>query len=88
MQDQLGPTEFWDGPMAGPLVRKTKVLRVIEDATFTVLTMQFPATPATTGAADPTDISYPATMEIRDVASFQLLTGSIQVIYAQGLPSL
>lgn len=85
MQEQLGPTEFWDGAMGASVVRPVKVLRVMEDATFTVLTMQFPATPATAGAADPVDLSYPATTELRDVASFQLATGSIQVIYNRGL---
>lgn len=88
MQDQLGPVEFWDGAMASPVVRKVKVLKILENAAFTVLTMQFPATPATTGAADPADLAFPATLEIRDVASFQLASGSIQVIYSQGLPSL
>lgn len=88
MQDELGPVEFWDGPMAAVVTRKVKLLKVLEDATFTSLTMQFPATPATTGAANPSAIAFPALAEIRDVASFRLLTGSIQVIYSQGLPSL
>jgi hypothetical protein len=87
MQDQLGPTEFWDGAMAAVVTRKTKVIKVVEQATFTTLTMQFPATPATTGAANPNALTYPAQAEIRDVASFRLATGSIQAIYAQGEPS-
>jgi hypothetical protein len=62
-------------------------LKVVEDAVFSVLTMQFPATPATTGAADPVTMNYPALIELRDVASFKLASGSIQVIYAQGKPS-
>lgn len=81
MQDQLGPTEFWDGPMGAVVARKTKLIKVVETATFTTLTMQFPATPATAGAADPNALTYPALAEIRDVASFRLLTGSIQAIY-------
>jgi hypothetical protein len=84
MQDQLGPTEFWDGAMSAVVTRKTKVIKVIEDAAFTTLTMQFPATPATTGAANPNALSFPALAEIRDVASFRLASGSIQVIYAAG----
>lgn len=87
MQDQLGPVEFWNGPMGAVVVRKTKVINVLADATFTTLTMQFSATPATAGAANPSALTFPALAEIRDVASFRLLTGSIQTIYAQGLPS-
>lgn len=88
MQNQLGPVEFWDGPMGAVVTRKTKVIKVMEEATFTTLTMQFPATPATSGAANPNALTYPALAEIRDVASFRLLTGSIQVIYSQGLPNI
>lgn len=91
MQEYLGPTEFWDGAMADPVVRKTKVIKIVESSTFTVLEMQFPNTPATTGAADAvalSSVTFPATFEIRDVASFQLATGSIQAIYSQGQPSL
>lgn len=80
-QQYVGPIEYFDGPMASAVARKVKVIRVIEDAAFTILTMQFPGTPATTGAADPADLTFPATFEIWDVASFQLLTGSIQVVY-------
>lgn len=87
MQDELGPVEFWDGPMAAVVTRKVKLIKVVETATFTTLTMQFPATPATTGAANPNALTYPSLAEIRDVASFRLLTGSIHVIYSQGQPS-
>lgn len=84
-EDQLGPVEFWDG--TSPLVkRKVKVLKIVETATFASLTMQFPATPATGGAADPSALSFPAFFEIRDVKSFQLASGSIQCIYEYGLP--
>lgn len=86
MQDELGPVEFWDGPMGAVVTRKVKLLKVVEEATFTSLTMQFPATPATAGAANPSTMTFPALAEIRDVASFRLLTGSIQVIYSQGKP--
>lgn len=88
MQDKLGPVEFWKGAMAAVITRKTKVIIVMETAVFTTLTMQFPATPATTGAVNPSTLTFPALAEIRDVASFRLLSGSIQTIYSQGLPSL
>lgn len=80
-QQYRGPIEYFDGAMAAAVVRKVKVIRVIEEATFTSLTMQFPSTPATAGAANPSAISFPALMEIWDVAAFRLLTGSIQVVY-------
>jgi hypothetical protein len=85
-EDQLGPSEFWDGAMGSPLVRKVKVLKVVENAVFTSLVMQFPATPATTGAANPNALTFPAFFELRDVKSFQLASGSVQAIYAYGLP--
>lgn len=78
---QVGPIEFFDGAMASPVVRKTKVIRVVENAVFSELVMQFPTTPATSGAADPANITFPAMFEIWDVASFELASGSIQVVY-------
>lgn len=79
-QQYVGPIEYFDGTSI-EVVRKVKVIRVIEDAVFTTLVMQFPTTPATSGASDPADISFPATFEIWDVASFELASGSIQVVY-------
>lgn len=86
MQDQLGPVEFWKGAMGAVVTRRTKVVKIMEAAAFTTLTMQFPATPATAGAVNPSTLSFPPLAEIRDVASFRLLSGAIQVIYAAGLP--
>lgn len=80
-QQYVGPIEYFDGVMGAVVTRKVKVIRVVEDAAFTTLTMQFPGTPATSGAANPSTLSFPATFEIWDVASFRLLSGSIQVVY-------
>lgn len=85
--DDLGPVEFWDNTMPATVTRKTKVLKVLADATFSVLTFQFPATPATTGAVAPTTVTFPMLFEIEDVASFRLATGKVQAIYAFGLPN-
>ena len=82
MQEYLGPVEFFDGAMAAVVTRKVKVIIVVEQAAFTTLTLQFPATPPTTGAANPNALSFSPLAEIRDVASFRLASGSIQVIYA------
>lgn len=80
-QEYLGPIEYFDGAMAGVVTRKVKVIRVIEDAAFTELEMQWPGAPPTTGAADPATIAFPALFEIWDVEAFQLASGSIQVVY-------
>lgn len=77
----VGPIEYFDGAMGAVVARKVKVIRIVEDAAFTSLTMQFPTDPATAGAADPATLSFPATFEIWDVASFRLASGSIQVVY-------
>lgn len=82
MQESLGPTEFFKGAMGAVVTRKAKLIKVLEEpTTFTTLTMQFPALPAGTGAVNPNTISYDAMQEIRDVATFRLATGAIQVIY-------
>lgn len=89
MQDQLGPTEFFSGAMTAIVTRKVKLIKVIvEPTTFAVLTFQFPATPANGEAVNPATLAYDAMQEIRDVASFKLATGGIQVIYSQGLPNI
>jgi len=80
-QQYVGPVEWFDGAMGAVVARKVKVIRIVEDAAFTTLTMQFPTTPATSGAVAPSVLTFPATFEIWDVASFRLLSGSIQVIY-------
>jgi len=77
----VGPVEWFDGAMGAVVTRKVKVIRVVEDAVFATLTMQFPKTPPTSGAAAASALSFPATFEIWDVAAFQLTSGSIQVIY-------
>ena len=81
MQSQLGATEFFAGAGTVTVTRKAKVIKMLEASTFTVLTMQFPATPAATDAVAGTTRTFPATTELRDVATFRLATGAIQVIY-------
>lgn len=80
-QELRGPTEFFDGAMAAVITRKVKVIHIIEDAVFTTLTMQWPQTPASAGAAVATSLSFPGYFQLWDVASFRLLSGSIQVVY-------
>jgi hypothetical protein len=82
----LGPTELYTGPMDALLTRKTKEIHCLADCTFTKLNFQFPAgTPAgDTALVDPTDpsgVTFPTGYIIGYVAGFQLLTGTIQVIF-------
>jgi hypothetical protein len=88
-EDQLGPSEFFTGAVA-LVKRKVKVLKIVQDAVFANLTLQFPATPASAGAvvlpAGISALTFPAFFELRDVKSFQLTSGSIQCIYDYGLP--
>jgi hypothetical protein len=68
--------------MGAVVTRKAKVIRVVEAAAFTNLTMQFPkSAPASTGAVNPSTLAFPAFFEIWDVAAFQLTSGAIEVIY-------
>lgn len=79
----LGPTELFSGPMASAITRLTKEIRVLGAATFTTLNFQFPAGTPTlpVNPTDPSTVTFPAGTQIGYVKSFQLLTGSIQVIY-------
>lgn len=81
----LGPTQFFTGPMDALITRKTKSIRCIANSTFTKLNFQFPAdTTGDSAEVDPTDpsgITFPALYEIGYIAGFQLLTGTIEVVY-------
>lgn len=81
----LGPTEFFTGPMSAVITRKVKMIKIVADAIFTTLTMQFPGTPTVgNGVVNPNTLTFTSNSSywIEDVASFRLLSGSIQVIYA------
>lgn len=82
MQNQLGATEFFTGAGTVVVSRKAKLIKMLAASTFTTLTMQFPATPASVDAVTgETPRSFPPLYELRDVSTFRLLTGQIQVIY-------
>jgi hypothetical protein len=81
MQDQLGPVEFFSGAMAAASTRKAKVIKCLEAVTFSTLVMQFPAGPADASAVAPTAVTFPPLFDLRDVKSFRLATGSVEVVY-------
>lgn len=84
MRTTLGPTEFFTGPMGSVITKKVKMIKIVADAIFTTLTMQFPGVTVGNGIVNPSTLTFlaAARYEIEDVASFRLLSGSIQVIYA------
>lgn len=75
-----GPIAAFDGAMGSPVVRKCAI-QVTEAAVFTVLTFQFPATEA--GQAPPTALTYPPTLVLEYVASFQLASGSVLAAFQE-----
>lgn len=79
----LGPTELFTGPMADPIARKVKEIHCLADSTFTKLDFQFPAATLTlpVDPSDPSGVTFPALYIIGYVMNFQLLTGTIHVIY-------
>ncbi len=83
--EDLGPTEFFQGPMVNTVTRNVKLIKMLANSTFAAggLVMMYPAAaPVAPDAIAPSSItSFPAFIEIEDVKSFKLATGSIQVIY-------
>jgi hypothetical protein len=90
--NELGPTEFFQGAMTTLNSRQAKTLRVIDAATFSNLIMMYPAGGAASipppppgphvDAINAKDIaSYPAGTIIRFVKSFQLTAGSVRATY-------
>ena len=77
----LGPTEYFTGAMNAVITRDVKEIRCITAVTFTTLTMQFVAGTTSPAPVNPNTLTFPALWIIGYVASFRLLTGSIQVIY-------
>jgi hypothetical protein len=77
----LGPTEFFTGAMASVIDRNAKEIRCITAVTFTTLTFQFIAGTTSPAPVAPTTITYPVGYVVGYVATFRLLTGSIQVVY-------
>lgn len=84
MRTTLGTTEFFTGPMSTAITRKVKMIRIISDAVFTTLTMQWPEGTSGNGTVAGSTLTFlaAARYEIEDVAVFKLLSGSIQVIYS------
>jgi len=84
MRTSLGLNEFFTGPMSSVITRKVKRIKIVSDAVFTTLTMQFPAGTVGNGAVNPSTLTFLASAPyiLEDVASFRLLSGSIEVVYA------
>lgn len=68
--------------MATGITRFAQKIKILEDATFTTLTFKFPG--GETQAANPNAVTYlaAASIELEEVKTFRLLTGSIMVWFA------
>lgn len=76
-----GACDIFTGAMATAVTRYATKIKILADATFTTLTFKFPG--GEVQAANPNAITYLAasSIELLDVKTFKLLTGSIMVYF-------
>jgi hypothetical protein len=78
-EEQIGPTDVFTGPMASAVTRRVKSMKFITASTFTSISFMFTSGEAL--AASATAPTYPAILEIENIKSFRLLTGSAIVVF-------
>lgn len=77
-----GSCDIFTGPMSTAVTRFALKIKILEDAVFTTLTFRFPG--GETQAANPNVVTYlaGASIELLEVKTFRLLSGSIMVQFA------
>lgn len=77
--ETTGPQDVFTGPMGAVVTRRVRSMTFLAASTFTSIAFMFPSGEAT--AAAPATPTYPALLEIENLKSFRLLTGSAIVTF-------